>query len=121
MNQSQALLRAKAECSKWGAPFPHLAIAYKKVTRPQFIVGYLGHPIGQGNSFEEAFDDAAHNIANRPTSQTSTLRQLLNHASTYEMSEEEKGQQAVSFAYGNVKLANSHITRDMVENVSMDQ
>jgi len=39
------------------------------------------------------------------------LEQLKN----YKVTEKERKEQAISFAYGNVKLSNPNITREMVE------
>lgn len=48
-----------------------------------------------------------------------TLEELLTRAREYrklhEFTEEEKNKQAISFAYGNVKLHNPNLTREEVE------
>ena len=44
-----------------------------------------------------------------------TLEELLEHCRDYEMSPEEREEQRRSFAYGNVKLSNPAVTREMVD------
>ena len=47
-----------------------------------------------------------------------TLEELLALASTVVMTEEEKEEQRRSWAYGNTKLSNPAITREMVDEVA---
>ena len=44
-----------------------------------------------------------------------TLRELIEWARSYEMTPEERREQAISFAYGNAAIENPLITREMVE------
>ena len=44
-----------------------------------------------------------------------SLDELLDLARHHVMSREERYAQRISFAYGNVSMANPRITRDMVE------
>lgn len=46
------------------------------------------------------------------------LNKLLAWAKTYEMTPEEREEQRRSFAYGNVKLSNPEVTREMVDKVA---
>lgn len=43
------------------------------------------------------------------------LKKLLEWARTHVVSDEERWQQRISFAYGNTKMHNDNITREMVE------
>ena len=45
------------------------------------------------------------------------LEKLLKKAAMFEMNPEEYREQMISFAYGNAKLSNPNITREMVEEV----
>jgi hypothetical protein len=45
---------------------------------------------------------------------TERLQELLDKASTRTMTDAERSQQRESFAYGNTKIENDHVTRDMV-------
>ncbi len=43
------------------------------------------------------------------------LKALLGRARKYHMTDEEKAQQRISFAYGNANIDNPHVTREVVE------
>ena len=45
------------------------------------------------------------------------LTQLLKIAKNIEMSDPQKNEQRISFAYGSAKIENENVTRDMVEQV----
>ena len=47
-----------------------------------------------------------------------SLEELLERAKNHRMTPEEEEQQRRSFAYGNVKLSNPHVTRDMVNQIA---
>lgn len=49
-----------------------------------------------------------------------SLSELLAWAQTYNMSDEERFQQRISFAYGNTKMSNEYVTREMVERVAKE-
>ena len=44
-----------------------------------------------------------------------TLEELFAWARTYRMTPEEEHEQRISFAYGNAKIENDRVTREMVE------
>lgn len=48
------------------------------------------------------------------------LKELLERNRTREMSAEERESQRKSFAYGNTKFENDHITRETVERASQN-
>jgi len=48
------------------------------------------------------------------------LDDLLKRAENYEMTEEEKEEQRRSWAYGNIKLHNQDITREIVDRIADD-
>lgn len=43
-----------------------------------------------------------------------TFEKLLERAKNYQMTEEEKEKQRISFAFGNASISNPNITREMV-------
>ncbi|HEY4506640.1 MAG TPA: hypothetical protein VJH71_00515 [Candidatus Paceibacterota bacterium] len=44
-----------------------------------------------------------------------TLEELIEIARKHKMTPEERREQAISFAYGNLSLSSPNITREMVE------
>lgn len=46
------------------------------------------------------------------------LEELLEWAKTHKMTPEELEEQKISFAYGNVKLSNPDITKEIVRDVA---
>jgi len=52
---------------------------------------------------------------------TKTLAALIERARTVKMTPEQREQQRRSFAYGNTKIENDLITRDMVEEQAKTQ
>ena len=46
----------------------------------------------------------------------SNINKLIEKYRNYVMSDEEKKEQDINFAYGNAKLSNNNITREMIEN-----
>ena len=47
-----------------------------------------------------------------------TLEELLEWSKGYEMTPEEMEEQRRSFAYGNVKISNPAVTREMVDEIA---
>ena len=50
---------------------------------------------------------------------TTSIEQLVKEARNVTMTEPEKVEQRISFAYGTTKIENDNITRDMVKNAAM--
>jgi hypothetical protein len=46
---------------------------------------------------------------------TNEMRQLIEAASKFSMSDDDKEEQRRSFAYGSAKIENDDVTRDMVD------
>ena len=46
------------------------------------------------------------------------LKELLDHARTATMTAEQRQAQRISFAYGNSKIENSHVTRTSIKRES---
>ena len=44
------------------------------------------------------------------------IEELIDKYRNYVMSDEERKEQDINFAYGNAKLSNKYVTREMIEN-----
>ncbi len=49
----------------------------------------------------------------------SHFEQLLLAASSYRMTKKERAKQRISFAYGNLKIDNPNVTRELVEKAAL--
>lgn len=56
-------------------------------------------------------------MKNGGLSMSSELELLIERARAVQMSDPQKTQQRISFAYGTAKIENENITREMVEKV----
>jgi hypothetical protein len=49
-----------------------------------------------------------------------SISRLIELAKSIRMNEQQRIEQRNSFVYGNIKLENENVTREMVENISRD-
>lgn len=49
-----------------------------------------------------------------------TLKDWLEYAEDHVMSDEERSQQRISFTYGNAKMADDNVTKEMVEKAAKE-
>lgn len=57
---------------------------------------------------------------NRHKTMSESLKKLISAARTVRMSEPQKQEQRVSFAYGTANIENENVTREMVEEAAKE-
>ncbi len=49
-----------------------------------------------------------------------TLEELIKHTKNHQMTDKEKEEQRISFAFGNLAIENPLITREMIEHAALE-